>query len=738
MAELEWCDKAWDCMEKENYAQAIEFLEKALEAGEIEAYCDLGNLYFEGNGVEQDYKRAFDYYMKGAKAGDPYCMENLGMCYFWGHGVDTDMQKAAFYTEKAALSGIDRSMYNNGLNYERGYGVSQNIEKALYWLEKATEEEFPTAFVELGNLYLLGRYVEKDLEKSFQYFKKGAELGDRNSKLQLSTFYEKGLVVEKNLEKAKTLGQEAYDCCYEKAVAEDDREAQFLLGNIYFFGNPLLGINKDYIQAAEWYEKSAKNGFDHAQNNTGNMYAFGIGVGQNYEKAFYWYSQAAERMHLLAMCNVANFYYLGRGVKQNYDKAAAYYTKAANLGDANSQEVLGEMYMKGDGVEQNYTKAASWLIKSCENGERSAYGLLGDCYRRGLGLNKDMKKAFELYRSGADMGDLQSKVSLAESLIEGWGTAVDYGKAYQVLLSVCSDEEYYRENLVTLVMHEDENGVFQLGNPLDVVETPLYAKAYYLLATLYFSGIGINKNAGEAIRLLRMADRLGYTNEEKPDETAERFLGKIIKESEKEDVCDTVDCYVEVRENSHNGERYQVVLHHADGNESVVKFQGRNKFLYLLALLVGHEGKSVIGLTTKHFSYMRDYLSDMASDVKVNVKSYKEWIDEFIYAEDENAQSMRRSEQFQTLGYCSYNPYRYSNAFSGANRAIKASCLTNEEFETFKLRSTGGRSAITTISLDSSQIELPNSLLVYLDSLPTQKEIANYRPKLSVWLPIKE
>ena len=70
MAELGWYDKALECMEKENYAQAKEYLEKALEEGEIEAYCDLGNLYFEGNGVEKDYKRAFDYYQKGAKAGE--------------------------------------------------------------------------------------------------------------------------------------------------------------------------------------------------------------------------------------------------------------------------------------------------------------------------------------------------------------------------------------------------------------------------------------------------------------------------------------------------------------------------------------------------------------------------------------------------------------------------------------------------------------------------------------------
>ena len=687
MAENEWFEKAWECMDKEDYAQAKEYFEKAAEEGVAEAYCDLGNLYFAGNGVAQDYKQAFEMYLKGAKAGDPDCMDNLGMCYFWGHGTETDLQKAAFYNEKAAKAGIVRAMFDMGLNYERGYGVSQNIEKALFWLEKAAEENYPTALVELGDLYFVGELVEKDLEKSFQYYKKGVELGDHTSKLLLSTFYSKGLVVEKDLDKAKALDQEAYDTYYELAVTEDDRDAQFRLGNFYYYGLPLIGLDIDYSQAAEWYEKAAKNGLDHAQNNLANMYAYGVGVAQNYEKAFYWYSQAAERMNQEAMSNMANCYYMGRGVEQDYCKAAEFHTKAAHLGYANSQEVLGEMYMEGKGVEQNFTQAANWLKESCENGERSAYGPFGDCYRKGLGVDKDEKMAFELYKKGAEMGDLRSKVSMAESLIEGWGVICDYKQANDILEAVCNDEEEYRENLVTMVSHEDESGRVFIENPLDEENLPYYAKAYYLLATLYYSGSGTDKNTGETIRLLRMADRLGYTNEEKPEETAEKFLSKVIQESEKEDISDTVDCYVEVREDSHKGERYQVVLHHADGEESVVRFQGRNKFLYLLALLVGHEGKSVNGLTTKHFSYMRDDLSDMASDVRVDTKSYEEWIDEFIYAEDENAQSMRRAEQFQTLGYCSYNPYRYSNAFSGANRAIKACCLTNEEFEAAQLTS---------------------------------------------------
>ena len=101
MAELGSYDKALECMEKEDYAQAKEYLEKALEEGEIEAYCDLGNLYFEGNGVQQDYKRAFDYYQKGAKAGEPYCMDNLGMCYFWGTRRRYRYSKVSFLYRKS-------------------------------------------------------------------------------------------------------------------------------------------------------------------------------------------------------------------------------------------------------------------------------------------------------------------------------------------------------------------------------------------------------------------------------------------------------------------------------------------------------------------------------------------------------------------------------------------------------------------------------------------------------------
>ena len=733
MAKDEWLDKAWDCIDKENYSEAIKLFEKAAEEGAVEAYCELGNLYHQGKGIEKDYHRAFDYYLKGAKAGDPYCMNNLSMCYFWGHGTETDVQKSAFYNEKAAKAGVVRAMFETGLDYVRGYGASQNIEKALYWLKKAAEEGYTDALMELGNLYFNGQYLEKDLEKSFSYFKMGAELGDLDPKMQLSIFYEKGLVVKKDIEKAKALQQDVFDSFYEKAVAEDDGLAQFRMGEYYYYGLPLIGIDTDYSQAAVWYERSANNGFDNAQNNIGNMYAYGVGVAQNYEKAFYWYSQAAERMNQTAISNVANCYYWGGGVKQDFGKAAELHTKAAQLGYANSQEVLGEMYLEGKGVEKNFTMAVQWLKESCKNGERSAYGPLGDCYRKGLGVDKNEKMAFKLYQKGAEEGDLRSKVSMSECLIEGWGVPCDYKQANTILEAVCNEEEDYRENIVTVVSHEDKVGNIFVENPLDEYNLQYYAKAYYLRGILAYNGKDKDvDDASKAIAMLRMADKLGYVNEDAPEETAEKMLNRIIGSTNKEQTCNATDCHVEVRERGKIGERFEVVLHHANGTESVVKFKGRNKFIYILALLIAHEGKSVSGLTTTHFAYWRDTLAELAKASCINVDSFSNWIDEFVYAETEESKDID-----EDITFCAFRGDRYSNALSGANRAILSSCTSDDEFELFKLRSTGGRRAITTMSLDYSQIILPDSLEDYMDSLPTRKEIENYIPPKSRKFPRK-
>lgn len=676
---------------------------------------------------KKEYEQAVKCFIEGDKAGDAECTAYLGTCYYCGTGVEADLHKAAFYCEKAAQSNDVEGMFCTGLCYEYGYGVPQDIGKALFWYEKAGEAHNHHAFAKLGSIYQFGNLVDKNYEKSFEYYQKAAQEGNHVSKLYLAYFYMNGIVVEKDIEKAKELTQEAYDTLLKLAIIHDDVDAQYRLGNIYFKGLSLIGIASNFSQAFEWYTKIQQRN-DYAQIQLGIMYAFGLGVEQSYEKAFYWYSKAAERNNAIALCNVGNCYYRGHGVEQDYSKSAEYHSKAAHLGNGLSQEVLGELYISGKGVKQSYTQAVFWLKKSCEKGIRSAYCSLGDCYRKGLGVDQDEKTAFELYQKGANAGDTHSKVSLAECLIEGWGTVSNDQQALQILESLCNDAEKYRKNLVNITEWNNELGNNFFQDPLDDIILRHYAKAYYLLGTLYYAGKGSGgSDVSKAITMLRMADRLGYHNEDAPNETAEKLLNRIIESRGKKQACNAIDCYVEVRERKKiaNGELYQVILHHADGSESEVKFKGRKKFIYILALLIAHEGDSVCGMTAKHFSYCRDMLADMVKTSRLNVGTRKDWIDEFIYAETDESKDNYDSE---TAIY-GLNSEKYSNALSGANRDIKASCISDDEFEIFKLRSTGGRYAITTMSLDNTQITLPHSLEYYRQFLPTQDEIARHNPK---------
>ena len=96
--------------------------------------------------------------------------------------------------------------------------------------------------------------------------------------------------------------------------------------------------------------------------------------------------------------------------------------------------------------------------------------------------------------------------------IEGWGTEVRMEKAYELLTSICEDEEEMREQAVSYVFHDHS-----VSNPFNEEDVALYAKAYYLLGTLTYAGKDTDgTNASKAIAMLRMADRLGYHNDDAP------------------------------------------------------------------------------------------------------------------------------------------------------------------------------------------------------------------------------
>jgi TPR repeat protein len=103
-----------------------------------------------------------------------------------------------------------------------------------------------------------------------------------------------------------TLEVRAENTSVELAAKAGFAWAQYKLGEFYYSGDE--GYPVDYVRAAEWYEKSARNGHAKGQLATGIAYRRGQGVGRSTSTAIYWMKKSAAQSHGLAMYNLALVY----------------------------------------------------------------------------------------------------------------------------------------------------------------------------------------------------------------------------------------------------------------------------------------------------------------------------------------------------------------------------------------------------------------------------------------------
>ena len=168
------------------------------EAGNGRAYTDLGRMYEQGNGVEQDYEKALEYYRLSAEAENPDFkgMRYAGLMYRDGTGVAQDAAEAAVCFRLAAEAGDVSAAYFLGLLYEEGNGVDQNTVEAKKWYEKAVStideflsnsrnngpDELKQALCKLAEMAL----SDGDTDTAVQYYQYAADLGWSAAEEELS------------------------------------------------------------------------------------------------------------------------------------------------------------------------------------------------------------------------------------------------------------------------------------------------------------------------------------------------------------------------------------------------------------------------------------------------------------------------------------------------------------------------------------------------------------------------
>jgi hypothetical protein len=184
-----------------------------------------------------------------------------------------------------ALSDVLDAMLATGIKEQTQWILAQSIELSVLIQQRAAEAMQQA--VNLVDSLEVGRgkalamlQVAAGIEKA------SLEGGFAELHFRLAGFYHRGNHLEKSLKDAAE--------CYQKAAKQDHAGAQVALGLMHLQGEAVV---PDVREAALWFKSAAEQGHAEAQVSLGMMHALGKGVEKNLVVAHQWVSLAAAQDH---------------------------------------------------------------------------------------------------------------------------------------------------------------------------------------------------------------------------------------------------------------------------------------------------------------------------------------------------------------------------------------------------------------------------------------------------------
>lgn len=392
----------------------VMLLQKAADAGSLDAMYELSDCYCDGEGVSKNMDLAISWLTKAADLGLMKAQTTLGMLYM--SGFEGHEQNYAI-SEKYLTMAAERDFPKAQVALSYLYIGMEEYGKALMWSRKAAELE-NEAYAILGQIYLEGLGVDKNEKEGLKYYEKAANGGDADAQNIVGNLFSNKNFGWYNLDNAFKY--------YQMAAAQNHLYGMFNYGLCYVTGD---GCNIDILQANEWIGKAAEAGCVEAQEWLANNE--GINE-ESTDETYDWTgmtpddeinyanealtnndeSKAKESVAILkkyanldeprAQFNLALCYHFGYGIKQNYQVAASWFNKSAKLGFAPSMYQLGEKYEEGHGCTVDMTEAAKWYRKAANLGMPEAQFRLGLCYINGTGVVGNRQKGIDFIKKAAE------------------------------------------------------------------------------------------------------------------------------------------------------------------------------------------------------------------------------------------------------------------------------------------------------------------------------------------------
>lgn len=352
-----------------------------------------------------EYAGALTHFMSSGKHGNADAQNNVGLMYYQGKGIEQNFTKAFYWFSLAAKNGNSSAMNNLGFAYQRGQGVRKNAKKAYQWTWRSahTVKANYSAINHLASLIELGIGVQKDDERAADMYAISANGGDLNAMNHLISMG------------SKTPGKlDATVESFKQKALSGILHYQDFLGSMYMYGQQ---VDIDYPEAVKWFTMASDQGSAYAQSNLGVIFLNGMGVKKDVDMAQKYLFLAAAQSDLDAIYNLGVMYRDSVNEPGSQKLAMAYFLRASKFGDAAATLNAGELYLQ----EGKFNQALSFLTAAVDSpaikSEDRAEGLLvlAHMFSEAQGVQRSDFLAYAL----ADQSGKQDGEAMKASLASG-------------------------------------------------------------------------------------------------------------------------------------------------------------------------------------------------------------------------------------------------------------------------------------------------------------------------------
>ena len=144
--------KGFQALDQKDYKTALYYLSMFAANGDARANYNLGIMYREGLGVDQDDIEALTHFIAAAEDGHMLGNYAVGLAFLRGRGSDVDAEAALFYLKEATMLGHALSPVEIGRVYFEGELTEKDFVAAHFWWSLARDRNAPGAKESINNL----------------------------------------------------------------------------------------------------------------------------------------------------------------------------------------------------------------------------------------------------------------------------------------------------------------------------------------------------------------------------------------------------------------------------------------------------------------------------------------------------------------------------------------------------------------------------------------------------------